>query len=232
MPGAHSISLTFARRATVAAAITLALLIGPSSARAASPSPFAQMSRAITTAHSLKMVMTQTTSGGAMNGSSLTMQEVAVRQGTTFAFDALMTVRTAAGTSTTLEMVHTSAHTCIRQAPRAAWNCLGTSAATSGALNMTPESLARTFGLAGARAVPIGTAVIQRQRCAGYRFSYAVMGLQAHGTLWLSMATRRPVQQTSVISLTTSGASTPLVSTLTVIWSHWNDTKLTIPSVP
>jgi hypothetical protein len=218
----------------VAAAITLVLLVGlifPSPARAASPSPFAQMDRAITTAHSLKMMMTQTTSGGAMNGSSLTMQEVAVREGATFAFDALMTVRTAAGTSTTLEMVHTSAHTCLRQAPRTAWNCSGASAAMSGTFNMTPESLARTFGLAGARAVPIGTAVIQRQRCAGYRFSYAVMGLQAHGTLWLSVATQRPVQQTSVTSLTTSGASTPLVSTLTVTWSHWNDPKLTIPSV-
>jgi len=219
---------------TVAALALLggATLAPMSPAHAAGPDVLRQLSQAIA-AHSFKVVIDSRSTGANAARASLGhlhMEETLLRHGTTFRL--YIYSRTVQGVN---EMVYTGAHACVRQSGQRAWNCaMPTRAIAMYRDAMDPAKAMKAAGAYIQDVGPVGTKMVRGHLSEGYRFTttMATLHTTGHGTVWIDRVTTLPVEVDTTSASTMTGARTPLVTTGTEVWSRWDDSTLTIPTVP
>ncbi len=67
--------------------------------------------------------------------------------------------------------------------------------------------------------------------CAGYSYSFKMQNSSTTGIVYISQKTHLPCEQVSTVTQSFNG-STPFKRTSTIIWSNFNNAKLTVPAVP
>jgi hypothetical protein len=195
-------------------------------AHVATPAFLTQMAHALGRMRSYEVV-----TRGAGAGASVTSTTVVVRHGQTTRL-AVTALTQRAGQTSRQEAVFTGTHLCLRTSASGAWMYRAERSSTLTHLFTTGAAqLTKSFG-PGQRSVPVGRQTRQGQPCTGYRFTLSSRGVHGQGTLWLSQATRLPVEEDAVSTLVQPTSTSRLVVRTTQRWSHWNDSRLSIPSVP
>jgi hypothetical protein len=211
--------------------IALSGLVSAPAARAAAPPFLGAMVRALARVHGYQVTAHTTSAGYGGGAITATTAGTVVCGGKTLRLH-LTTTLQRAGQVSTLEEVFTGTHLCVCTSVGSAWSCSAAPSSTLARLQSAdPAQMAQAFGLSQ-RYVPLGRHTRQGQSCLGYRFSITVRGLRGQGTLWIARATSLPVEEDTVSTLALRRGTPPLVVRSTQLWSRWNDSRLTIPSVP
>ena len=214
------------RLAALALVAAGALLIA-STVHASSSIP-QQMLQAMQSVHRYEMTM------DAWNGKSETgkpteqMDAIVIRQGKSVEMYAKVTTSMAGGQGYTMEMVISSTHTCTRMTSTAAWHCTAPIPGLASLMNYT--DITKTFH-GHFQLSSLGSKVVQGQPCDGYTIASSTATVTGHGVLWLSQSTKRVVEEDFTSSNTVVKGSAPSVSTIKLMFSHYNDAALSIPVV-
>jgi hypothetical protein len=211
--------------------IALSGLVSAPAAHAAAPPFLGAMARALARVHGYQLTAHTTSAGYAGGPITATTAGTVVGWGKTLRLHLTTTMQRADQVST-LEEVFTGTHLCVRASVGSAWSCSASPSSTLARLQgADPAQMAQAFGLSQSY-VPVGQHTRQGQACTGYQFSFTVSGLRGQSTLWIARATSLPVEEDTVSTLALRTGTPPLVVRSTQLWSHWNDPRLTIPSVP
>jgi hypothetical protein len=212
----------------VAAMLTAAGVAAlPARADNSSAAPVVQAFQAMFSANSFHIGITSADSYGKSDVSQSTGDMIVVRQGKEFAYYMKLTMHQkmfGKMSTNVTEMISTAAHTCIRMQQRGTWSCHSVtgSAFLSG---VTPDAL-RKASAQIKQVTPLGTRTVDSQLCRGYRF----LDANEQTTIWISVATQRPVQVSIGDNQATHGQSA-MSATCTETFSNWNDPSLKIPAV-
>jgi outer membrane lipoprotein-sorting protein len=207
--------------------LTATVLIAPA-ARASGSSIVQQMQQALQSVQSYEMSMDLKVSGTATNASTMHVDAIVVRHGTSGAV--YVQEKTVAGAqSISAEAVYTGTHTCIRGAGATSWHCQAGTSTLASLLNY--PDLTTTLG-AHLQPTPIGSKLVRGQRCDGYSIVTSSAASTLRGTMWLAAATKLPVEEEVSESLVLQKGRAPLTSRLQIDVSRYNDPSLHIPTVP
>lgn len=222
------------RRAGLVAVLALTATgvgVGPARAADTSATPIVQAFQAMFAASSFRITISSVNSYDKNDRSQSVGDMILVRQGKTFAiYMKLTTHQTMMGRPSTsvTEMISTATRTCLRM-QRGTWNC-HTATGSSFMGDITPDAL-RKASTQIKQVTPLGTRTVAGQPCRGYRFRDA-SEQTTQTTIWISVATQRPVQMQMGGAQTARGQSATSPSTnITETFSNWNDPSLKIPSV-
>jgi len=119
----------------------------------------------------------------------------------------------------------------MKQSPSVPYQCVN-SAAVAAQINIDPSA---TFEGAGGSTTftPARAKVVQGVLCNGYTFTLTTSaGARVHGMLYVNPSNGRLREEdaTTTIKSTTTGKNVP--ATTVAIWSNYNSSALTIPTVP
>ena len=207
--------------------VTATVLIAPA-ARASGSSIVQQMQQALQKVQSYEMSVDLNVSGTATNASTMHVDAIVVRHGTSGAV--YVKEKTVAGAqSNSAEAVYTGTRTCIRSAGTTSWHCQAATSTLAALLNY--PDLTKTLG-AHLQPTPIGSKLVRGQRCDGYSIVTARTSNAVRGTVWLAPATKLPVEEEVSESLVLQKGRAPMTSRLQIDLSHYNDPSLHIPTVP
>jgi hypothetical protein len=128
----------------------------------------------------------------------------------------------------TLEEVATGTHVCVKLPQMPIWNCQTGNTPGVALTDLTPTNFLDQAGGSRVGLKAAGTKTVAGVRSTGYSvYGPTVTSLGIHGTIWLDTVNHR------VTEFDWSGKSqnTQYVS-LKMVFSHYNDKGLHIPSVP
>jgi len=221
--------------------VALTLLTGaaPAPARGAALPPIvARMLTAMSAATAYRMVQDGTISGGGapMGGAStIHMEMINVRHGTTTQLYVLMVNTPAKGAVSRSETVMSGTRGCTRLSRTGSWNCHYPPAAFATLTNADPAKALRETGLRFAMTPTGGSRTIGGQSCAVYTFTESLtagVALTIHGTWYLNPVTTLPVEVDAVGSESVGQGQPPFAVKSTTSFSRWNDPTLRVPAVP
>jgi hypothetical protein len=214
------------RFASLALVIAGALL-SASTVHAGSSIP-QQTLQAMQSVHSYEITMDAWNGNGSTGKPTEHMDAIVIRQGKFVEMYAKVTTSMAQGQGFTMEMVINSTHTCTRMTSTAAWHCSAPIPGLSSLMNYT--DITKTFH-GHFQLSALGSKVVQGQPCDGYTITSSTLTGTGHGILWLSQSTKRVVEEDFTASNTVVKGSAPSVSTIKLVFSHYNDAALSIPAV-
>ena len=233
-----------------AGALLLAVLPGAVSARAATVDPLPAVARALSGVRSYQVTITSSISGlprsskrppshraggqgrfrrgaGLGFGRGGTETIVAVRKGSSFEDHIVFKGAGSSGQPSTREIVIVGTRMCTRNNGKGAYSC---------------QTMTRSFafdpttafeqGAGSAVFTPARAATIGGQVCAGYTYKNTLTNGTASGTVYISRATNLPCEQIATTTRRAFSGSGTFMQRMTILWSRYNDKRLTVPALP